>query len=82
MVPNGLALCSVHHKALDRGAMGIDENMTILISADLHGSSWAREWFDLFKRRPLQKPSRVEWYPKPEYVRWHYKEVFRGPAKD
>lgn len=81
-VSNGLALCTVHHKALDRGAIGIDEDMTILISADLHGRSWAREWFELFKGQPLRKPSRAEWYPNQAYVRWHYEEVFRVPAKD
>ncbi|MDI8841686.1 ACP phosphodiesterase, partial [Salmonella enterica subsp. enterica serovar Anatum] len=24
-VPNGLALCAIHHKAFDRGSIGLDE---------------------------------------------------------
>jgi putative restriction endonuclease len=81
-VPNGLALCTIHHKALDRGVIGISKEATVLLSVDLHGATCSVEWFENFNGKPLKKPTRAEWYPKDEYFRWHYKEVFRGPARD
>jgi putative restriction endonuclease len=82
IVDNGLALCSIHHKALDRGVIGITEDQTIVISVELHGNSWGKEWFEEFKGKPLRRPTRVEWYPKIEYLKWHFDQVFRPPAKD
>ncbi len=81
-VNNGLALCAIHHKALDRGAVGLTDNLTVMISAELHGQSWVREWFNAFKGMPINYPTRTEWLPNPEYIIWHSKEVFRPPAKD
>ena len=82
IVNNGLALCAIHHKALDRGAIGLTNDLTVMISADLHGQSWAREWFNAFNGKPLNSPTRTEWRPNPEYIMWHLKEVFRLPARD
>jgi putative restriction endonuclease len=79
---NGLSLCTLHHKALDRGAIGINSNMIVLISTDLHGQSWVKEWFEIFKGQKLNIPTSSEWFPKEEYLKWHFKEVFRAPAKD
>ncbi len=81
-VENGLALCSIHHKALDRGVIGIAEDQRLLVSVELHGSSWARDWFDTFNGKSLRRPTRVEWNPKIEYLRWHFDQVFRSPARD
>lgn len=42
VVRNGLALCAVHHKALDRGALGLKAKsggFGILISGEVHGRS-------------------------------------------
>lgn len=82
IIDNGLALCSIHHKALDRGVIGITEEHTVLVSVDLHGNSWGKEWFEEFNGKPLRRPTRVEWYPKIEYLRWHFDQVFRPPARD
>jgi putative restriction endonuclease len=82
VVDNGLALCSIHHKGVDRGVIGFSANQTILISVDLHGSSWAKDWFEEFKGKPLRKPTRVDWHPKDEYLAWHFDQVFRPPARD
>jgi putative restriction endonuclease len=81
-IRNGLALCAIHHKALDRGAIGLSENMSVLISSGLHGQSWATEWFEKFKGEKLRKPTRLEWQPAREYIRWHAEQVFRKPARD
>ena len=34
---NGIAMCSLHHKAFDRGALGLSEEGMILVSQHLHG---------------------------------------------
>lgn len=36
-IPNGLALCIVCHKAFDRGSIGLDENMWVLVSNAVDG---------------------------------------------
>jgi putative restriction endonuclease len=77
-VANGLALCAVHHKALDRGAIGISVDREILVSCDIHGQSVAF-WFEPFRR--LATPSRSEWLPRSVFIEWHLNEVFRA-AKD
>ena len=81
-VQNGLALCAIHHKALDRGAIGLTDNLTVLISSDIHGQSWMLEWFGSFIGKRISSPSRSEWTPKPEHIQWHANQVFRWPAKD
>ena len=81
-VTNGIALCVIHHKALDRGVIGLNEDLTIIISADLHGQSWAKEWFEAFKGKVISAPTRAEWYPKVVYIRWHFEQVFRRPPKE
>lgn len=82
VVSNGLSLCTIHHRALDRGVIGLANDLTVMISTDLHGQSWVREWFNAFKGKPLNRPTRAEWQPNREYIMWHLKEVFRPPARD
>jgi hypothetical protein len=56
--------------------------MTVLISSELHGQSWAREWFELFNGKKLKRPARSEWMPEAEFIKWHLTQVFRSPAKE
>ena len=83
-VPNGLALCSFHHKALDRGVIGFDQESgeyRLLVSNELTGRSPAfREVLDL-RGRPLRPPQEDEQRPAAEYVGWHRREVFRGAPR-
>ena len=84
-VPNGLALCSIHHKALDRGALGlapVTRGFKVLISAKVHGESDATRWFWDCHNAPLRRPRSSEFKPKAEFVKWHTREVFRGPPRD
>lgn len=83
-VPNGLALCSFHHKALDVGALGLersgDEGVAVLVSSEISGrSSAVRQLLD-FQGEPLRPPQHPDLAPSGEYVKWHRREVFRGPA--
>ena len=81
-VANGLALCGMHHKALDRGAVGlkaVGANYKVLISSEVHGQSEPVRWFLDFHGKYLRAPRNRLVHPNPEFVRWHYKEVFRRP---
>ena len=84
-VLNGLALCSIHHKALDRGALGLAPvvgGFKVLISAKVYGESDATRWFWDCHNAPLRSPRSSEFKPKAEFVKWHTREVFRDPPRD
>ncbi|STV33784.1 restriction endonuclease [Klebsiella pneumoniae] len=38
-IPNGLALCAIHHKAFDKGSIGLDEDMRIQVSPAVNGGA-------------------------------------------
>ena len=80
---NGLALCAVHHRALDRGAIGVSQDRRILVSLDLSGDeAWLERMFYAFSGRPLGEPQRREERPDERFAAWHRREVFRGPPRD
>ena len=82
-VPNGLALCSLHHKALDAGAIGLkrrDDEVRLLVSCEVNGRSAAVAQLLDCRDRPLRPAQSTSLSPNPEFVRWHRREVFRGPA--
>jgi putative restriction endonuclease len=74
---NGVALCSLHHKLFDRGALGLDEEYRILVSGAFSArTEAAKRTYDLHSR-PL-RPRRGTALPAGEHVAWHGREVFRG----
>ena len=82
-VTNGLALCGLHHKALDKGALGLQgegSSIQVVISSEVTGRSEPRKWILGFHHQPLRKPRNPQFAPSGEYVRWHQHEVFRKPA--
>ena len=82
-VTNGLALCGLHHKALDKGALGfemVSSGYEIVISSELAGRPDPVRWFRDYHRKPLRPPQNRELAPKSENVRWHWKNVFRHPS--
>ena len=81
IVPNGLALCSLHHVALDSGALGLgsDENdgvVRLMVSSKVAGGEAAQRLRSL-NGEPLRRPASVEYSPCKKYVEWHQNEVFR-----
>lgn len=82
---NGLALCAFHHKAFDRGAIGLEPELgayRVLVSNELSGQSQAfREVLDL-RDRNLRPPQEEELQPQVEYVDWHRQQVFRGAPRN
>lgn len=80
---NGLALCAVHHRALDRGAIGVSADQRILVSLDLSGDeTWLERVFYAFSGRELRAPQRRAEEPDDRFAAWHRQQVFRGPARD
>lgn len=78
---NGLALCSFHHVALDRGALSLDDGLRILVSQHAHGHTQTEALLLRFAGEPLRLPQRGAPVPHPPYLGWHRAQVFRGPAR-
>ncbi len=79
--PNGVALCSLHHKLFDRGAFGIDKAMRVLVSENANGQTGFNEWLMDFHGKSLRKPIRETYKPKTSFTEWHMCEVFHGPSR-
>ena len=77
-VPNGLALCAIHHKAFDRGSIGLDENMRVVVSGAVNGGGVVQRLFWDFAGKAIALPPVKDNYPGERFVEWHRKEVFRG----
>lgn len=82
-VPNGLALCGLHHKAFDRGALGMEADAgggyKVVVSSEVHGLSAPVRWFLDYHDKPLHAPRNRDLGPAREFVKWHQNEVFRRP---
>jgi putative restriction endonuclease len=79
---NGLALCAFHHKAFDRGAIGLGDDRRILISQHVRGSHGVDEWLVRFTGQPVRPPQQGEPVPAADNINWHRAEVFRKPARN
>lgn len=87
-VPNGLALCILHHRALDRGAVGLRrdgvsdrEPYRLIVSNELSGGSDAFRQLVGINDQPICPPQAPSLLPDPKFVRWHRKQVFRGEPR-
>ena len=75
---NGLALCSLHHKLLDRGALAISNEQKIVVSEKANGHGGFQEWVLNFDGKALLRPRNSLYAPKTEFTDWHIREVFQG----
>lgn len=76
-VDNGLALCVLHHRLFDRGAMGISDNMLLLVSPLLTGASRStRQQVSGLESREITTPSSSHELPHVANVQWHRDEIF------
>ena len=81
VVPNGLALCSLHHIAFDRGAIGIDDDLRVRVSQDVTGGDEVSRFLVDFNGAPLREPQDNALIPAAEFLNWHHKWVFRSPQR-
>ncbi len=72
------ALCAIHHKAFDKGSIGLDENMRVLVSDAVNGGGIVERLFWDFDGKTIALPQVRKNYPYEGFVEWHRKEVFRG----
>ncbi len=64
--------------ALDAGALGLSDELHILVSCDVNGQTMLEEFIHRFAGQRLRLPQPS--YPPPahSYIAWHRKEVFRA----
>jgi putative restriction endonuclease len=74
---NGLTLCSLHHKLLDRGVLGVTESYQVQVSTDFSARTEAgRQVYELADRELRPRPGTP--LPNPSHVHWHQTQVFKG----
>ena len=78
---NGLCLCSLHHVALDRGAISVSDDGRLLVSAEVHARSDAGDSLTSLAGRRLREPQDGMPSLSAEHRAWHRAQVFRGPAR-
>jgi putative restriction endonuclease len=74
-ISNGLALCKVHHWALDRGAFSFDAEFRVMVSPKLNGVRM-EDVFTSFERRQIFVPRRAEKRLSLENVEYHNQNIF------
>lgn len=78
---NGVALCVLHHKVFDLGAITITPQLSIVVSEKAIGSQGLQETLLRFHGGHLRKPQRPECVPHSDFTDWHQREVFKGRAR-
>lgn len=76
-VSNGLALCVIHHKLFDLGAITVDEAMKIRVSERVVGE-WGRKLNDDFNEKRISEPRSETMLPSPQFIHWHNEQIFKG----
>ena len=76
-MPNGLALCALHHRLLDHGVITVGEDLRVRVARSLAGTS-ARGLFEETDGQEIRLPIDRQLYPDLGHLRWHHGEVFKG----
>jgi len=74
-ITNGIALCKIHHWALDRGAISISQEMSLLISKKLNGNKLF-EYFTSFENVRLFIPRDTTSALSNKNTEYHEKYIF------
>ncbi len=84
-VANGVALCALHHRLLDRGAFTLAAPSThermVVVADDAHGGAGFERWLLAFHGQPLAAPVQPGDRVAEPSMGWHRREVFRGRAR-
>jgi putative restriction endonuclease len=80
-ISNGIALCALHHKLLDKGALHVTEDLRLFVSEAVHGSAPHLSRLRNRHGERIHPPQRKTYYPDGDVVTWHVNEVFRGPEE-
>ncbi|MBK5269041.1 MAG: HNH endonuclease, partial [Acidimicrobiia bacterium] len=81
-VSNGLALCSIHHKLLDLGVVGLTADRTITVSQRFTGTGESADRLVLrLAGAPVLGPQPGADPVDDDHIEWHQSQVFHGPAR-
>lgn len=80
-VENGLALCVLHHRLLDRGAWTLSTEGTVRVAEEAHGGEAFERWVLAYHDRPVATPVASRQRVAEPHLVWHHTEVFRRPAR-
>lgn len=83
IVPNGLALCDLHHKTFDRNLVAIRPDFTIEVRRDLldeKDGPMLDHGIKSFHNRPIHVPARPELQPDRERLEIRYDEFRRAAS--
>jgi putative restriction endonuclease len=80
-IDNGIALCALHHRALDRGVVSVSLDHRVIVSRRFNGSGRARELIIDLAGKPLHPPQHGLPVPAADHLAWHGTEVFNGEAR-
>ncbi|NJQ07401.1 phosphorothioated DNA-binding restriction endonuclease [Streptomyces lonarensis] len=79
---NALCLCSLHHKLLDLGVLGLDDGRTITVSREFVArSDTGREQVVALAGREVAAPQAGTPGVASGYARWHAEQVFHGSPR-
>lgn len=79
---NGLCLCSLHHKLLDTGVLGLTPEHTLAVSAHfVGGGALAQEFVFSLLGKEIAEPMTGFPAVADAHISWHAAEVFRAPAR-
>lgn len=81
-VDNGLSLCSLHHKLLDSGVLGLTEDHRVLVSMHFVARTTASRALVLeYAGRELLAPQAGQPRVAAQHIAWHRDQVFKAPAR-
>lgn len=82
IVQNGIALCSIHHKLMDYGAIGLNNQFELIAAKGLNGT---RDQLDnliyQFEGKRISLPRSSSDYPGISFLAWQRDEIFKGNKK-
>jgi len=81
-VENALCLCSLHHKLLDRGVVGLTGDRNVAVSTQFIARSTTAKHFVLdLVGKPVAAPQAGMPPVETTHLDWHTEQVFRSPAR-
>jgi putative restriction endonuclease len=80
-VDNGLALCPLHHKALDLGLITIAHNHVVLVSSRATGGLSVSQMLLCYHGRPVIGPQHGQPRIHADFQQWHSAQVFKTPER-
>jgi len=71
----------VHYKLFDRGVFTIAPTRQLIVAEEAHGTNGFEEWLMRYHGKQINTPIHPDYQPKESYMKWHFREVFRGPGR-